>query len=116
MLRDLTRRLQLIRDDTTDEVGRRTPEGRHQVVQLLLRATTGIVKTQEQYAGLGQGTGTGWVEVLYPGKGQSCREEGREGVINLQEPIALLHLSGSPTYKERGVKVPTRFRSRDFIF
>lgn len=53
MLRDLTSRFHFVRDDTTDEVGRRAPEGRHQVVQLFLRMTTGIVKTRGQCAGLG---------------------------------------------------------------
>lgn len=67
VLRNLTRRFHFIRDDTTDEVGRCTPEGRHQVVQLLLRMTTGIIKTHGQFAGLGQGIVVWWVEVLYPG-------------------------------------------------
>lgn len=68
-MHNLTRRLHFIRDDTTDEVGRSASEGRHQVVQLLLRATTGTVKTQSECAGLGQGIGARWVDVLYPGKG-----------------------------------------------
>lgn len=50
---DLTRRLQLIRDDTTDEVGRSASESRHQVVQLLLRTTTGTVRFRKNVQNLG---------------------------------------------------------------
>ena len=85
VLCDLTRRLHLIRDDTTDEVWCSAPESRHQVVQLLLRTTTVTMRLRKkcgEFWGDGRGLrvrGRGGWESFFQGSEEHARVNGRLG-------------------------------------